>query len=182
MNSRLKEHKDLWKVISSINAQARELSSSDKNEFTVNELTERIKFNLNNNIKLSKCKLNVKTDVDDKIKVSGDMISLVKVIDNILINAVESYPEDEKAYVIDLYIYQKEDSIIIKIRDYGDKIPPTVKDKIFKHMITSKGTKGTGLSLLLSYSTIKAKFGGEMWFEEPKDKGVIFYISIPVRL
>jgi signal transduction histidine kinase len=49
-------------------------------------------------------------------------------------------------------------------------------------MITSKGTKGTGLSLLLSYSTIKAKFGGEMWFEEPKDKGVIFYISIPVRL
>jgi DNA-binding LacI/PurR family transcriptional regulator/signal transduction histidine kinase len=182
-NSRLKEHKDyMEKVISSINAQARELSSSDKNEFTVNELTERIKFNLNNNIKLSKCKLNVKTDVDDKIKVSGDMISLVKVIDNILINAVESYPEDEKAYVIDLYIYQKEDSIIIKIRDYGDKIPPTVKDKIFKHMITSKGTKGTGLSLLLSYSTIKAKFGGEMWFEEPKDKGVIFYISIPVRL
>ena len=60
-NSRLKEHENyMEKVISSINAQARELSSSDKNEFTVNELTERIKFNLNNNIKLSKCKLNVK--------------------------------------------------------------------------------------------------------------------------
>ena len=182
-NARLKEHKDyVEKVISSINAQVKELNSNTKNEFTVSELIEKIKLDLNTNTKLLKCKLNVKTNIDDNIKVSGDIISLIKVIDNILINAVESYKEnDKKAYVVDVYIYDKDDSIIIKIRDYGDKIPPNVKDKIFKHMITSKGKKGTGLSLLLSYSNIKAKFEGEMWFEEPKDKGVIFYISIPIK-
>lgn len=182
-NNRLKKHKDyMTKVISSINVQTNELNSNTKNEFTVSELVEKIKFNSSNNMKLLKCELNIKTSIDDKTKVSGDIISLIKVIDNILINAVESYKEDdEKAYVVDLCIYHKNDSIIIKIRNYGDKIPPTIKDKIFKHMVTSKGKKGTGLSLLLSYSNIKAKFEGDIWFEEPEDKGVIFYISIPVK-
>ena len=27
----------------------------------------------------------------------------------------------------------------------------------------------------------KGRFGGEMWFEEGKEKGSVFYISIPVR-
>lgn len=143
---------------------------------------KKVKINSNNNKKLSKLKLSINTEVDDKTKVSGDIISLVKVIDNILINAVESYREDdENAYKADFYVCRREDSIIIKIRNYGDKMLPAVKDKIFKHMVTSKGKKSTGLSLLLSYSTIKAKFGGEMWFEDGKEKGSVFYISIPIR-
>ena len=48
-------------------------------------------------------------------------------------------------------------------------------------MVTSRDKDGTGVSLLLSYSTIKGRFGGEMWFEEGKEKGSVFYISIPVR-
>ncbi|MDQ2087069.1 substrate-binding domain-containing protein [Herbivorax sp. ANBcel31] len=182
-NSRLKEYKNyMEKVILSINAQAEELNSNTKNEFTVDELMKKIKFNLNNNIKLSKCKLNVKTEVTDKIKISGDITSLVKIINNILVNGVESYSkEDEKAYIIDFYVCYKEEFITIKIRNYGDKILSSVKDKIFKHMVTSKGKNGTGLSLLLSHSTIKARFGGEIWFEEPEGKGVTFYISIPVK-
>ena len=52
---------------------------------------KKVKINSNNNKKLSKLKLSINTEVDDKTKVSGDIISLVKVIDNILINAVESY-------------------------------------------------------------------------------------------
>ena len=44
-------------------------------------------------------------------------------------------------------------------------------------MVTTRDKDGTGTSLLLSYSTIKGRFGGEMWFEEVKEKEVFLYIN-----
>ena len=37
-------------------------------------------------------------------------------------------------------------------------IPPSVKDKLFSEIITTKGNNGTGLGLFMSYSNIKAHF------------------------
>jgi len=35
------------------------------------------------------------------------------------------------------------------------------------------------LGLYVSYSTIKAEFSGEMWFESEEGKGTTFYIVLP---
>ena len=48
-------------------------------------------------------------------------------------------------------------------------------------MITTKGKNGTGLGLYMSYSTIKAHFGGEITFESEKGKGTTFHIIIPLN-
>lgn len=47
-------------------------------------------------------------------------------------------------------------------------------------MITTKGKNGTGLGLYMSYSTIKAHFGGDINFESEPGKGTIFNIVLPV--
>lgn len=70
--------------------------------------------------------------------------------------------------------------IIIIVKDYGKGISEEIKPRIFKNMVTTKGKDGTGLSLLLSYSTIKGKFGGDIWFESKQDQGTEFYIAIPI--
>ena len=46
-------------------------------------------------------------------------------------------------------------------------------------MITTKGKEGTGLGVYMSYSTIKAKFNGDMRFETSKN-GTEFIISLPI--
>ncbi len=60
---------------------------------------------------------------------------------------------------------QKDGSdLFITMKDYGKGIPTSVKGKLFKEMITTKGKDGTGLGLYMSYATIKARFNGDMKF------------------
>ena len=81
---------------------------------------------------------------------------------------------------IDLIIDKRENNIVISVKDYGTGLPDSVKDKLFKEMITTKGKNGTGLGLFMSYSTIKAHFNGNITFETEKDKGTTFNIIIPM--
>jgi sensor histidine kinase regulating citrate/malate metabolism len=61
-------------------------------------------------------------------------------------------------------------------------LTPNVREKLFKTMVTSKGTMGTGLGLYISNIVVKGKFNGEMWVENREGGGSIFGISIPVEL
>jgi len=56
-----------------------------------------------------------------------------------------------------------------------------VKNKLFKQMVTTKGKGGTGLGLYMSHSTIKGRFGGDIWFDSEKGKGTTFFIQIPKK-
>ena len=47
-------------------------------------------------------------------------------------------------------------------------------------MVTSKGTKGTGLGLYISSIVIKGKFGGHLWHEDREGGGSVFGIAIPL--
>ena len=60
-------------------------------------------------------------------------------------------------------------------------MPKEVQDKLFKEMVTTKGKKGSGLGLFMSYSTIKGHFRGEMTFESEVGKGTTFYITLPEK-
>lgn len=49
---------------------------------------------------------------------------------------------------------------------------------MFKNILTTKGTKGTGLGLYLAYSVIKGEFLGDITFETEKGGGTTFYIVL----
>ena len=68
------------------------------------------------------------------------------------------------------------------VKDRGTGISPNVLDKLFKSMVTSKGTMGTGLGLYISNVVIRGKFNGEMWGENREGGGSIFGISIPLEM
>ena len=77
------------------------------------------------------------------------------------------------------YIYKEKDNLIFKIQDFAGGLPSTVKSKLFKEMVTTKGKNGTGLGLFMSYSNIRAHFNGDIRFDSRKGKGTTFYIEIP---
>lgn len=168
-------------VIATVKSQAVQLNSDTINEFTIEELINRIDFIKSNNQKMRKCIVNHIVDIDSKTTIEGDISNLVQIIENLFINAVQSYEGmSNDNIVIDFHILKDGNMVKYVIRDYGKGIPDEIKDRLFQRMVTTKGKDGTGLSLLLSYSTIKGRFGGELWVESKENHGTTFYITIPI--
>ncbi len=72
------------------------------------------------------------------------------------------------------------DKIEISVKDNGNGIPETVKEKIFQPFFTTKPTgQGTGLGLSLSYDIIKAH-DGEIQLQSEEGKGTEFKIIFHV--
>jgi signal transduction histidine kinase len=71
--------------------------------------------------------------------------------------------------------------VYITIRDNGNGIPDSVKDKIFQPFYTTKPTgKGTGLGLSLSYDIINKGHGGELRMHSKENEYTEFIIKLPV--
>ena len=69
----------------------------------------------------------------------------------------------------------------IRVKDNGNGIPDSIKEKIFQPFFTTKPTgQGTGLGLSLSYDIVKAH-GGELKVETVEGVGSEFSIQLPIN-
>jgi DNA-binding LacI/PurR family transcriptional regulator/signal transduction histidine kinase len=169
-------------VISAVKSQAAQLNAHTCNNFNIEELVNRIKFLKNTDIIIKKANLELFVEADLRIVIPGDISNMLQVLINLIKNAIQSYEGKEaKERKVELYIRESENMIIIIVKDFGNGIPENTRSSLFKHMATTKGKNGTGLSLLLSYSTIKGKFGGDIWFESEENQGTSFYIAVPAE-
>lgn len=72
-------------------------------------------------------------------------------------------------------------TIEIKIKDNGDGIPDSLKEKIFQPFFTTKPTgEGTGLGLSLSYDIVTKGHGGELRMDSREGIGTTFTIILPI--
>ncbi len=83
--------------------------------------------------------------------------------------------------VVTITTKKLDNKIEIRVKDNGNGIPDSVKDKIFQPFFTTKPTgQGTGLGLSLSYDIIKAH-GGELSVETKAGEGTEFIIQLPIK-
>ena len=72
--------------------------------------------------------------------------------------------------------------IEIKIKDNGDGISDTLKEKIFQPFFTTKPTgEGTGLGLSLSYDIVTKGHGGDLRMDSREGIGTTFTIVLPIQ-
>lgn len=164
-------------IISAVKGQAVQLSDSSTSKFTLDELIKRIDVLMRHELKKYHCTLEMDFQVDMNTELKGEVNNLVQIFDNIIVNAIHAY--EGQSGRIDFTIVRSGDIIEFTIRDYGKGIAEEIKDRLFKEMVTTKGKNGTGLGLYMSYSTIKGRFGGNMWFTSKEGEGTAFYITIP---
>ena len=166
-------------IITAVKGQAVALANDDEINFTLDELIKRVDILMRHELKNAIVYLNVAMKTDPKTVLNGDVNSLVQVINNMISNAIQAYNgEPEKN--IDLILEKVDNSLVISIKDYGPGLPESVKDKLFKEMITTKGKNGTGLGLYMSYSNIKAHFNGNITVDSQKNIGTTFNIILPL--
>ena len=144
----------------------------------IEELLNNVNILMKHELKSSLTTLNIDCKIDKNTALQGNINSLVQVINNLISNAIQAYG-DKQNQSIDLTISQKDNNIVISVRDYGSGIPKDVQEKLFSKMITTKGHKGTGLGLFMSYSTIKGHFNGDLNFTTTPNEGTTFNIVLP---
>jgi two-component system, NtrC family, sensor histidine kinase HupT/HoxJ len=164
-------------VISTVKGQATQFNVSEDMMFTLDELTKRVDLLMKHELNRFHCNLVVHCDANPLTEIKGDINSLVQILDNLIINAIQAY--EGKSGTIELLINEQGSLMEFSIKDYGKGIPLPIQEKLFKEMVTTKGKDGTGLGLYMSYATIKANFGGNMHFQSEPGKGSSFTLTIP---
>lgn len=167
-------------VVSTVKGQAISPIDDPENYFEVKKIMDRVNILMRHEIKKASCIMKYELNVEEDLKVKGDINYLIQVLNNLISNAIDAY-EDKKGGIIEIKIEQNfSDKIDIIVKDYGKGIKNDVKNKLFKQMITTKGKNGTGLGLYISKSVIMSKFNGEIRVESDECKGSSFIITIPI--
>ena len=168
-------------IITTVKGQAvASLSSDDSEEFTVGELIKRVNILMKHELKNAYIYMNVLMKTDENQTLNGNVNSLVQVVNNMISNAIQAY-DGKHDQNIELAVNKKGNDIVISVTDFAGGLPKEVQDRLFKEMVTTKGKNGTGLGLYMSYSNIKAHFGGDITYITEEGKGTTFNIIIPIN-
>jgi signal transduction histidine kinase len=115
------------------------------------------------------------TDIPE---LSGFPGQLSQVIMNLLINAIQSIPDQG---TITISTKRKGEKVQLTVQDTGTGIPKKIRNQIFDPFFTTKEAgKGTGLGLSISYNIIK-EHKGEIKVESEPNKGTRFIVELPVN-
>jgi len=110
--------------------------------------------------------------------VFADKNHLVRVLNNMIKNAVEAIPDARRGR-IEVSLTKENDTAVIKVKDNGVGIPDEMKEKVFVPNFTTKNS-GTGLGLAISKNIIES-VNGQIYFETEKDVGTTFFVELPLE-
>jgi two-component system, OmpR family, sensor histidine kinase VicK len=125
----------------------------------------------------SDVRLSYQYDKNNIIFIQADKGRLNQVISNLIGNAIKFTKEG--FIVITSKEEEKENNVMVSVKDTGIGIHPEILPRLFEKFAT-KSYQGTGLGLYISKSIVEAH-GGKMWAEDNSDgKGCTFYFTLPI--
>ena len=118
------------------------------------------------------------------IKARVDREKIFLVFQNLIENAVRYSLPGGKVEVA-LVKTKKRPEIEVIIKDQGIGIPDKEKNRVFSKFFRGSNavkteTEGTGLGLYIAKNIVNAH-KGKIWFESKKNKGSVFYVTLPVK-
>lgn len=164
-------------IVNSMRNQIRNLASDTNIKFKISEVVNDIKIITYHEVGRNKSEVVV--NIVDDLEIKGDPTKLGQVLTNLVVNAAQAYGT-EKGGKIEITVEKAPNNMaMIKVTDYAGGLSDNIIPYVFKNILTTKGTAGTGLGLYLAYSVIKGNFNGDITFDTTKGAGTTFYIVIP---
>lgn len=113
----------------------------------------------------------------DEPCVLADRGQLLRVFNNLLLNAIQAIPEGREGFV-NVTCSSNDRFVKISITDNGVGIPDDEIEKVFVPNFTTKSS-GTGLGLAISRNIVES-FGGKIWFRSNNPlEGTTFTVELP---
>ena len=135
------------------------------------------KFEKLNRIYFQSNKANFSRDIDPDIIINADDNKLIRVLQNLVTNAVEAFHQPGGSIYIKAIQHKNWAQIIIQ--DNGPGIPEAIQDHLFEAFVTYGKRSGTGLGTAIVKSIIEAH-NGEIKFISIPNKGTTFKIILPL--
>jgi signal transduction histidine kinase len=107
-----------------------------------------------------------------------DRTQLIRVITNLVKNAIQSIPENQETKMVLVNIKRELNQVIITVTDNGIGIASVDSNLIFEHKFTTKSS-GMGLGLSIIKNIIE-NYNGTINFESNEGKGTTFIVSLPI--
>lgn len=112
----------------------------------------------------------------DSLLLHFDKIYLIRVITNLVKNAIQAVPGNRKPEVA-VGLQKIKDQVIIRVTDNGIGIPPQLGEKVFEPKFTTT-TGGMGLGLAMVKKIVE-EYNGEIRYQSEENRGTEFIIKIP---
>jgi len=121
----------------------------------------------------------INTDIKEDIFVNGDRLLLQMVANNLIDNAVKYSPKES---AISISLEEKNDDVILEVKDEGKGIAGEEKEKVFNKFYrtgntATKAAKGTGLGLYLT-KKIVGQHNGNISVTDHIPTGAIFTVRL----
>ncbi len=125
--------------------------------------------------------LELNTDLSDNIFVCGDKKSLVRLMYNLISNAVRY---SDEGGTVSVSLHRQGSEAVISVRDTGIGIPPEALPHIFERFYRvdkarSRSEGGSGLGLAICKHIAEAH-KGRIEVESIVGKGSAFYVKLPI--
>lgn len=107
-----------------------------------------------------------------------DRTQLIRIITNLVKNAIQSIPEQQETKAISVRVKKESKNVLIIVKDNGIGIEPKDINRIFEPKFTTKSS-GMGLGLCIIKNIIE-NYKGTITFETEYEKGTTFTVSLPI--
>ncbi|HLU93078.1 MAG TPA: ATP-binding protein, partial [Membranihabitans sp.] len=124
----------------------------------------------------SNIKFNLYVPIDE-LMVQADRTHLIRVMNNLMKNAVQAIPPDREGHIV-IRLLEKDGLAVVRVEDNGKGIEDDLHEKVFFPNFTTKSS-GTGLGLAISKNIIET-FDGAIYFIKNKPEGTIFIFELPL--
>jgi len=113
----------------------------------------------------------------ENFHIIGDKNHLIRVFNNLIINAIQAIPSDRQGH-IKVSLKRQDNLVVVVLSDNGGGIPPEIRDRVFEPNFTTK-TSGSGLGLAICKKIIEAH-DGDIRFETRDNEGTDFFVEFPI--
>jgi len=109
---------------------------------------------------------------------SMDRTQLIRIITNLVKNAIQAIPGDKPDPAIEVEVYREGNAAKIVVKDNGKGISLENKSRIFEPKFTTKNS-GMGLGLGIIKNIVE-NYNGTITFESELGKGTTFLVTLPI--
>ncbi len=166
-------------IITTIKGQTVNVSGCSETFFSVDELFKRTVLLLRHELLSKECSLVTQCADATRLFLKGDINNLVQVLANLISNAIHAQKQTGGGAIV-LGAETADENVRIFVKDNGPGIPESVRSRLFREMVTTKGSQGTGLGLYISNAVVHGKYNGTMWCKDNPEGGAIFGMDIPL--